>query len=246
MTAPFPPMVSPRFQQDGVLLQYKPYPSYPTWLVAWDLTGFTVDLSEIEEDIAQLQIDVVDLTASVEAGFDALGAALALNIANTETAQFTANDALAAAGAAQATADEALAAAANAPGGYTLSPKVFKTLTGGFGSAQFTTTVWLNTYYLMNGLNTSVEINLPLAAGTHTISMLWVRGPANCDVTAYIDGSSLGGANGYNATNLNAEWSWITSALAAGLHNLKLTVTGKQPASSGYNFALCQVSIKAN
>lgn len=35
---PFPPMVSPRFRISGMVLQYKPFPSYPTWLDAWDVS----------------------------------------------------------------------------------------------------------------------------------------------------------------------------------------------------------------
>lgn len=33
------PLWSPRFRVEGNELQYKPFPAYPTWLVAWTITG---------------------------------------------------------------------------------------------------------------------------------------------------------------------------------------------------------------
>lgn len=39
----FPPMVAPRFRVESGALQYKPFPSYPSWLTAWALPAGAID-----------------------------------------------------------------------------------------------------------------------------------------------------------------------------------------------------------
>lgn len=92
-----PPLWSPRFQYIDGVLQYKPFPRYPTWLLAWDVSEITVAIEALIPIIAELS--VVDAS---------LAADIASAIGQASTAQ-------AAADAAQATADDALAAANGVP-----------------------------------------------------------------------------------------------------------------------------------
>lgn len=52
----FPPMVSPRFRILGALLQYKPFPSYPSWLTAWDVTETIADAIAAANTIALYEL----------------------------------------------------------------------------------------------------------------------------------------------------------------------------------------------
>lgn len=38
-----PPFISPEFQVASDILQYKPYPTYPSWLDSWDLSVFSTN-----------------------------------------------------------------------------------------------------------------------------------------------------------------------------------------------------------
>lgn len=246
----FPPMISPRFQvsAEGVL-QYKPYPSYPSWLDAWDVGALVPadvqsQIDDINEAIAALDATDESLAALIGAvGTLADSAATA-----AASAQSDATQALSDAAAAQSTADDALAAAGGAanvyPTHHTITPNQFHTIAGGFGSANFASTIWLSTYWLMTGLNAEVDLTLLLEAGNYEIKMLWTRGSSAGDLTLRLDGTNLGTKVGYNASNLNAEETWTVSGVAAGSHTLNLKVNAKQGASSGYNISASLFTVR--
>ena len=126
------------------------------------------------------------------------------------------------------------------PSSYTFSPSALRTIVGGFGAAAFNATVWFSTYWLMSGLNTECDIQLPLQVGSYVLKMLWTKGSSTGDLSLKVDGVNLGTAIGYNATNLNAESTWAFSVAVAGLKTLNFKVNAKQAASSAYNITVSQ------
>lgn len=82
-----PPLWSPRWRYEDGKLEYKPYPRYPTWLIAWDVSDIMVAIEAVAEIASEAGI------AAVAAQTDATTA-----IANAASAQATADAALAAAG----------------------------------------------------------------------------------------------------------------------------------------------------
>lgn len=132
------------------------------------------------------------------------------------------------------------------PNGYSWLANQFSNINGGFSAPVYSGSSWLGLYCLMTGLNSEVGLQFPIQAGNYAIGMLWARGSNVGDITAYLDGVSLGAVTGYNATNVNHQWFWIADDVTEGLHTLTLKITGKQPLSSGYNAAVSMVYIKPN
>lgn len=51
------PMLSPEWQITGAILEYKPYPGYPDWVVAWDLTPMFTAVQEYINGLVQTEVD---------------------------------------------------------------------------------------------------------------------------------------------------------------------------------------------
>lgn len=119
-----PPIISPLFRVEDDVLEYKPYPSYPAWLTAWDVSGFTGDASAALAAAAAAQATADTALANAahaESAADDAQATADLaeihaqtGITNAAAALSAANEADDTADAAQATANTALTNAATA------------------------------------------------------------------------------------------------------------------------------------
>ena len=209
---------SPRFERQANQLVYKPFPRYPTWKLAYDLSDLYdalgllgASLIDTQSDVSQLQTDVAT---------------------------------------AQATADAALAAAGSAANLYPNSqfwlPHCFKRVSADFAPPVVNSASYLNSYSLMAGLNAECSVDFVIHAGNYTVHMLYLKSVLSGDVTAFLDGVSLGAVAGYNATSVAATWSWIANNVASGKHTLSLKITGKQPSSTDYQFFCSALYMRIN
>lgn len=173
---------------------------------------------------------------------------LSTEFAAITTAQTDANQALADAAAAQSTADDALAAAGVTayPSGHTLSPYAFAAVSGGFAPPVFLNTVWLSQYCLISGLNSECQVKLPFEAGDWSIHMLGLLHSTAGDMTCYFDGVSLGFAGAYAAATSLHVFNWTVDDVTAGLHTVRLKITGHQPSSTGYTQYASQIIMRKN
>jgi hypothetical protein len=87
-----------------------------------------------------------------------------------------------------------------------------------------------------NSTNDYIEVTLPsLAAGTYQIQLRWKANNNRGKVTLKVDGTQLGGTLDQYASSVSYKTTTFgTTTLTAGTHKLRVTVTGKNSASSNY------------
>lgn len=246
---PFPPMVSPRFRVEGNELQYKPFPAYPTWLVAWDISGLVP--SDIEDQIADINAAIEALEAQ-DASLIATDAAFLDSLSAVATAasnaQADATTAISNAADAQATADEALAAAGGIsyPDCAYLVPGMFRTIVTGFTTPVIQANQWTQSYADLNGSGSIADCKILLAAGDYDFSIGYLKGADQGNIALKIDGtgSITSVPSLYNATTQLGQITEgnLITGLSAGLHTIRLEVLGKSPSSSGFH---CRISFLA-
>lgn len=211
------PLWAPRFRQNPETfdLEYKPFPRYPTWLVAWEMSWLVDVFSSYDA-----------LFAGIADQFIAVNDAMILLAADIATAQ--------------ATADAALAGAGDVgyPSIYYLNPRHLKSVVSQFNAFAVATTDAFNGLYVLTGLNSEVTWKLPTNAENILVWMLVTKYAGAGDVSLYIDGNLISATSFYSAVTVrNFEHVFAPAALAKGLHTFNLKITGKQPSSSGYNVA---------
>lgn len=253
MTA-YPPMISPRFQVSGDVLQYKPYPAYPSWLDAWDIGGLVPpdiedQIADINDAIAALQdeIDVLTATDEALAGLIVTMASdVATSLTQSGTALVNAANAQTAADAAQATADEALAAAGGIayPDCALLFPQMFRTISVGFAAATLQSGHWLHQYSSLNA--GEVELNILLASGDYDFTCGYVKHNAAPKLGVGVDSNTPVEFDMYNSTTQLAQQitGTLITGLTAGLHTIKLTTANRNVSSSGFNALVSFLAIR--
>jgi alpha-galactosidase len=87
-----------------------------------------------------------------------------------------------------------------------------------------------------NSTNDYIEVTLPsVAAGTYQIQLRWKANNNRGKMTLKIDGTQLGSTLDQYASAVSYKTTTFgTKALTAGTHKLRLTITGKNAASSNY------------
>jgi hypothetical protein len=87
-----------------------------------------------------------------------------------------------------------------------------------------------------NSTNDYIEVTLPsVAAGSYQIQLRWKANNNRGKMTLKVDGAQLGGTLDQYASSVSYKTTTFgTKALAAGTHKLRLTITGKNSASSSY------------
>jgi hypothetical protein len=87
-----------------------------------------------------------------------------------------------------------------------------------------------------NSTNDYLEVTLPtIAAGTYQIQLRWKANNNRGKMTLKVDGAQLGGTlDQYASTSSYKTTTFGTKTLTAGTHKLRLTITGKNTASTSY------------
>jgi len=245
-----PPIVSPLFRVEDDILQYKPYPSYPNWLDAWDVSGFTGDASLALEAAATAQT-AADLALS--------NAATALAAANeaddtADAAQTTANTALANAAAALAAAVAAQATADSKLGTSVVSKLAemysdTAVVTGGTATIIESGSYRYNFTRFTTVLNAQMEWTFvgDLTAGA-SINVLYVQGSGAGTIDLSINGSNVGSKD-MSAGGADNHKLW-TVALSAGVHGigrhtLRLKSGGAGSVGSAFAMTITKVWVVA-
>lgn len=232
-------------QQVGSQVQIKPFSGYYTWLDWFDLAAYdqSAAVAALEEAVATAQATAeaaggiaATAQATAEAAVDL--AILAQGTADTGVAN--AATAQAAADAAQADATAALAAAGAIGVDYAsthfIIPRATKAISVGFGAFGVATTDALNGGYTMTGLNSEVQVRLPLANASWRFTAMVAFFSSAGKVTLYVDGAAQAELDMYNATRLpNQELTWDFVSGFEGYHDLRIKVTSKRAASSNYS-----------
>jgi len=206
-----PNWIVPVFRQTGNIIEYKRFPADYMWRSFLDLSGVAVDLTPINEAIAELQLVDAAMLASIEAV-----AALA-NTANetAETALSTANDALAAVGTA-ADRDAAWMVDESAIIGETGTNSISTSYI--YGVAWFTANAgsafrWRDT--------------LDMSLGG-TFKFWFHRFPTGGISNLSVDGNNLGTINFYNASNSFNNFGTLTldaDVVGTSRHTIDITNT---------------------
>lgn len=220
---PTPPMVSPRFRYNAGWLEYKPFPSYPTWLQAWEV-------GTISTDTLQDQIDAINLVIEDLSGADNLIQdqidALVIDVA-----------------AAQAAAE---AAAAEAASIEPLQQRV--TMWHDECHSLPAVTLAINPVYMHNFVAFSTaqffqSYHSFVCGDMPSCKLIFVGTKANNQgiMHVYLDGNSLGTYDMYSSTTLNNQLiviSIVSGAITAGRHTIRINVDTKNGSSSGYALVL--------
>lgn len=232
------PMLPFVVQQVGSLVQIKPFAGYYIWLDWFDLSPL-----DQSADIAAILVSIGELETAVVTAYETATDAANLALAAADTAVEALNDAAdaqTAADAAQADADAALAAAGaigvDYPSTHFIIPRATKVISGGFGAFAVATTDALNGGYTMTGLNTEVQVRVPLANASWRFTALVAFFSSAGKVTLYVDGAAQAELDMYNATRLpNQELTWDFVSGFEGYHDLRVKITSKRAASSNYS-----------
>lgn len=231
MTNYLPP-TSLRFRTNGGVLEYKPKPSYPTWLVAWDIST-TIPL-DVQDQLDAIAADV----AVAQSSADAAQTQADLGVTNAAAAQ-------AAADTANASANAALPQA-NLPDCAYLVPAMFRTISTGFSAPTLQASQWTHAYSLLNGNLSTAECKILLAANDYDYSIGFIKSSASGKLGIYVDTVQKDLVDMYNATTQLGQHfdNALVTGLGSGLHTIRLRVDGKNALSSAFQCLVSYIAIR--
>jgi len=225
------PLWSPRFRTNETTLdlEYKPFPRYPTWLLAWSM-------SPIVDAFAAYDALLADINTLLTEH----GAILVTLTSDVATAQATAD-------AAQATADAAQADAAVLHERRATMFHDESVCTFGTPTLTVTTAQRYNYYRWSatqgNAFKNSFVMDLSLGATLYLLGAT-SNGSGICDI--YIDGVFLASIDFYTAGNVfNVEKTATipASVHGAGKHKIEMLAPTKHASSSGYAIVLTKLYV---
>jgi len=243
------PLWSPRWRFEDGKLEYLPYPRFPTWLIAWDLT----ELLEFVIVASDTAVEALEAAEAAQSTADGAAAALApisemaldayeLATDAAEIAIDALNDAAtaqAAADAAQDDADAALAAAGAATGYpryHFFLPRMMRPLVVGWGAFAVAATSPLNGASVLSGDGSSATMMLPMLAGDWRINMNVIALSTGCTFEIRFDNVTYQVGENYNATQLNNQEIALDFTIgASALYEMKILINGHPSGSTGYN-----------
>lgn len=229
-----PNWLLPVFQQTGLILEYKRFPSDYMWRPFLDLSELAFDTSDIDAAISALEMSVTDLYDLMDlANADILALYTGLSNANIAivAAQNDATNALADAAAAQATANAAAAASA-------IADKTIERFADSAIVTGATASIAANTAYRYNYVRFTTLLAAvwewyfvaDLSAGA-SINVLYEQGTGQGTIDLKINGVGVGSKDFSTGGTLNnALW---TVALSAGVHGVGRHVLRLQPGGAG-------------
>jgi hypothetical protein len=245
-----PNWIVPVFRQTDMLIEYKRFPADYIWRPFLDLSGVVYDDTAVWDAISELEAtDTATLEALALIGADAATAQATADsaLANAATAQTTAENA-------QETADEALALAGSAvglsalPDNIYLTPENFRAIVTGFTAPTSQAGQWTHSYSDLAGSGAIGDAKVLLGAGDYEFTIGYVKAADAGNLALKIDGAGSVTAIPamYNATTQLSQLTQGTLAngVTAGLHTIRLEVTGKAPASSGFHCRVSYVAIR--
>jgi hypothetical protein len=249
---------SPQFMYEDGIFYAKPYPSYPTWLIAWDATALVpLDITEQLADINDAIDAIADTNDAQDIDISAIESVNTTQTTNitaaaaaAAAAQTTANTAAAAAAAAQTTANTAVSSIAALQYNKTIDLFADSAIVSGG-----TPTYIENTVYRYNYVRYTTVINAQfdwyfdadLSLGA-SINVLYVSGTGSGNIDLSINGTYIASKD-FSTGGANNKALW-TQALGAsihgkGRHTIRLKCGGAGSVGSAFAMSITKVWINA-
>lgn len=268
---PYPPMVSPRFQfnYETIALEYKPFPSYPSWQTAWDLATFIMILLQQMHNVAQNvvyanndNLHLEDMngrvttlegqTAQLSSDLAATNAVANQGVTDAATAYGLAEQASIEAGNAQTTANTALALAQSLETDIANfnnnRMSVFADeleWSSGYGGGLVVNSAYPYALVGYSSAQNAIATHQFYAlAGTWEFKFWLPKGNNLGKHDIILDGATISDDyDQYAAVAAPANMLTISgvSIAESGIHQISIVNVGKNAASSGYSISICKM-----